>query len=157
MSLPYPSTICNSCGQLYGRAGLRESSTWNPGRCDICHAEAPVTQPRDFGHLKEGWQGHRTNSAIAKIAAMPGLAPEARTLLALAAEAQRTGKMPEIPPATDFPKIDGATYEDDYDDEDARFCFTCQNAGVVNCYCGGDFCVCDNHGEMPCPKCDRWW
>lgn len=33
------------------------------------------------------------------------------------------------------------------------WCSECQNTGWVDCYCGGDFCVCDNHGEEPCPMC----
>ena len=34
------------------------------------------------------------------------------------------------------------------------WCDACQNMGVVNCYCGGDLCVCTNYGEMICPECD---
>lgn len=30
----------------------------------------------------------------------------------------------------------------------------CSGNGFVNCYCGGDQCVCHNHGEMECPGCD---
>lgn len=30
----------------------------------------------------------------------------------------------------------------------------CGGAGVFECYCGGDFCVCHNHGEVECPGCD---
>ena len=30
-------------------------------------------------------------------------------------------------------------------------CPRCDGHQVVNCYCGGDLCVCDNHGEEPCP------
>jgi len=33
------------------------------------------------------------------------------------------------------------------------WCDTCQNTGSVDCYCGGDLCVCENHGEMLCPSC----
>lgn len=40
-------------------------------------------------------------TAISEIANLPDLHPETKTLLALAAEAQRTGKMPEIPEADD--------------------------------------------------------
>ena len=40
-------------------------------------------------------------------------------------------------------------FEDDADD----WCEHCDNMGFVNCYCGGDLCVCRNHGEKPCPKC----
>lgn len=32
-------------------------------------------------------------------------------------------------------------------------CPRCDGHQVVNCYCGGDLCVCDNHGEEPCPFC----
>lgn len=43
--------------------------------------------------------------------------------------------------------------QDDYGDEDEGYCFTCSNTGYVNCYCGGDLCVCSNYGEKPCPAC----
>lgn len=33
------------------------------------------------------------------------------------------------------------------------WCSTCHNTGWVNCYCGGDLCVCENNGEEPCPMC----
>lgn len=46
---------------------------------------------------------------------------------------------------------------DEDDDDERPFCFTCQNTGWINCYCGGDLCVCENNGEFPCPKCDRWF
>lgn len=29
----------------------------------------------------------------------------------------------------------------------------CGGTGMVNCYCGGDQCVCHNHGEIECPGC----
>jgi hypothetical protein len=32
------------------------------------------------------------------------------------------------------------------------YCARCQNAGIVECYCGGDLCVC-GAGEIPCPEC----
>lgn len=34
---------------------------------------------------------------------------------------------------------------------------TCGGSGVLHCYCGGDLCVCHNHGEVQCdgcPDCD---
>lgn len=31
---------------------------------------------------------------------------------------------------------------------------SCCGTGSLNCYCGGDFCVCHNHGETECPGCD---
>lgn len=42
---------------------------------------------------------------------------------------------------------------DDYGDEERGYCDRCSNTGMVNCYCGGDLCVCYNFGEMPCPVC----
>lgn len=46
------------------------------------------------------------HAKIEDLAKLPGLAPETVTLIQMAAEAQRTGKMPEIPRATvpDRPK-----------------------------------------------------
>jgi hypothetical protein len=30
---------------------------------------------------------------------------------------------------------------------------TCGGSGTLHCYCGGDLCVCHNHGEQDCPGC----
>lgn len=52
----YPQWICRSCGVKHGkRKTTGVISTWHMGKCDICKAEREVTEPRDFGHLKEGW------------------------------------------------------------------------------------------------------
>jgi len=32
------------------------------------------------------------------------------------------------------------------------YCAECQNTGYVECYCGGDLCVCGEQ-ELPCPVC----
>lgn len=29
----------------------------------------------------------------------------------------------------------------------------CGGCGTLYCYCGGDICVCHNHGEIECPGC----
>lgn len=34
------------------------------------------------------------------------------------------------------------------------YCHHCNNTGWVNCYCGGDLCVCENQGEEPCFACE---
>jgi len=34
------------------------------------------------------------------------------------------------------------------------YCSECNNTGWLDCYCGGDLCVCENNGEYPCPYCD---
>ena len=43
-------------------------------------------------------------------------------------------------------------YDGAWDIED-EWCETCHGTGIVSCHCGGDLCVCRNHGEMPCPSC----
>lgn len=39
------------------------------------------------------------------------------------------------------------------EDEDEGYCATCNNTGSIDCHCGGDLCICENNGEMPCPDC----
>lgn len=50
----YPTWICNECGENHGNrpAGI---STWHPDFCGMCGEFKSVTEPRDFGHLKDGW------------------------------------------------------------------------------------------------------
>lgn len=55
MTKPYPRWICSTCGAKYGRRRAL-FSTWHTGTCGICGIAASVTEPRDFGHLKDGWQ-----------------------------------------------------------------------------------------------------
>ena len=31
---------------------------------------------------------------------------------------------------------------------------SCMGTGVLDCYCGGDACVCHHHGEVDCPGCE---
>lgn len=31
---------------------------------------------------------------------------------------------------------------------------TCGGSGLLNCHCGGDQCVCHNHGEVECFGCE---
>jgi len=31
---------------------------------------------------------------------------------------------------------------------------SCGGTGMLNCYCGGDICVCHNHGEFECDGCE---
>lgn len=33
------------------------------------------------------------------------------------------------------------------------WCDRCNGLGVVDCRCGGDLCVCSNHGERTCRQC----
>lgn len=38
--------------------------------------------------------------------------------------------------------------------DDEVFDRPCGGSGTLNCYCGGDFCVCHWHGEVECPGCE---
>ena len=51
----YPAAICADCGEKHGRRSCGPA-TWSLGICDICRTTAPLTQPRDFEHLREGWK-----------------------------------------------------------------------------------------------------
>lgn len=51
----YPSWICCYCGQKYGNRSWG-IATWHIGTCDICGEKTAVTEPRDFGNLKSGWE-----------------------------------------------------------------------------------------------------
>ena len=42
-------------------------------------------------------------------------------------------------------------------DDDREYCFECNNLGFIPCQCGGDICVCEDAGGMPCPFCERGW
>lgn len=46
--------------------------------------------------------------------------------------------------------------DDQIEGDDAHgdeYCEHCHNTGEVDCYCGGDLCVCENNGTYPCPHC----
>jgi hypothetical protein len=51
---PYPAWICRPCGRKHGRGWPKDHvATFHVGTCGICGIAAPVTEPRDFGHLKK--------------------------------------------------------------------------------------------------------
>jgi hypothetical protein len=54
---PYPEWICSPCGRKHGRreAGI---ASWHEGVCGLCQAKTSVTEPRDFGHLKDYEAAH---------------------------------------------------------------------------------------------------
>ena len=55
---PYPDWICDECGRLHGKRpeGNPHGATYHIGECGICGTGGvEVTEPRDFGFLKEGW------------------------------------------------------------------------------------------------------
>lgn len=55
----YPAWVCEPCGSKYGHRTPTEA-TYHAGRCDVCGNSATVTEPRDYGHLKPGWENERT-------------------------------------------------------------------------------------------------
>lgn len=55
--MTYPAWICRDCGQRYGRRACGVA-TFHEDPCDICGYVTMVTEPRDYGHLKDGWQKH---------------------------------------------------------------------------------------------------
>lgn len=52
----YPHWLCRDCGTRHGQHPPR-ITTWHPGQCGLCkRRDVPVTEPRDFGHLRPGWE-----------------------------------------------------------------------------------------------------
>lgn len=51
----YPAWICSDCGRKHGRreCGI---ATWHEDKCGVCGHTGLVTEPRDYGHLKDGWE-----------------------------------------------------------------------------------------------------
>ena len=52
----YPGFICATCGEKHGRHGIGpRGATWHRDRCDICRNLDWITEPRDYGHLRDTW------------------------------------------------------------------------------------------------------
>lgn len=54
----YPDWICIDCGLAHGRRNPH-IATWHRDRCDVCGTWTEVTEPRDFGRLKDTWKDGR--------------------------------------------------------------------------------------------------
>jgi len=55
-----PEWVCADCGVRYGkRIGTDRRSTWHVETCGVCGNETMVTEPRDFGNLREEWRKHK--------------------------------------------------------------------------------------------------
>jgi ribosomal protein L37AE/L43A len=57
-SRSYPDWICAECGRKHGKRpdGNPYGATWHIDTCGVCDTSGiEVTECRDFGHLKEGW------------------------------------------------------------------------------------------------------
>jgi hypothetical protein len=55
MRKDYPAWICAPCGLKYGNKPVG-TACWHIDVCGVCGNTAPVTEPRDYGHLKAGWE-----------------------------------------------------------------------------------------------------
>lgn len=49
--------VCVDCGERYGRRAVG-MATFHIDECGVCGQQKAVTQPRDYGYLKTGWQTH---------------------------------------------------------------------------------------------------
>lgn len=59
----YPQWVCSLCGTMYGRRiPSGHVATWHEDTCGVCGNLASVTEPRDFGHLMDGWQKHKATN-----------------------------------------------------------------------------------------------
>ena len=50
-----PAWVCSECGNKYRAGEWFICSTWHIGECGVCGGKLPVTEPRDCGYLREGW------------------------------------------------------------------------------------------------------
>lgn len=51
----YPAWVCDGCGEKWGRR-IPTACTMHMGHCGICQNFLTVTEPRDYGHLRPGWE-----------------------------------------------------------------------------------------------------
>ena len=54
----YPAWVCLDCGTKHGRIKVG-IATWHVDECGVCRNQTLVTEPRDFGHLKDSWKGEK--------------------------------------------------------------------------------------------------
>jgi len=58
-----PNWVCHDCGQLWGRwyedgeyfGPQPHYATYHTSKCNVCHQEKSVTEARDYGFLRRGW------------------------------------------------------------------------------------------------------
>lgn len=51
----YPIWICRECGDKYGQRPVGIAS-WHVNNCGVCGKRSWVTEPRDYGHLRDEWR-----------------------------------------------------------------------------------------------------
>lgn len=59
-----PDWICWECGERWRAGEWFGVCTWHHGVCDVCGRFAIVTEPRDCGYLRNGWQGKQEAEAV---------------------------------------------------------------------------------------------
>jgi len=54
----YPDWVCDECGREHGKRpkGNPYGATYHYGICDLCGHNTDVTEPRDWGHLRDSWK-----------------------------------------------------------------------------------------------------
>lgn len=57
-----PEWVCYECGERWRRGEWFSTSTWHDGVCGVCLKEKPVTEPRDCGYLRSGWERQKPSS-----------------------------------------------------------------------------------------------
>lgn len=63
VSAQQPEWVCDDCGQKWGRwydngsyfGPPKHCATYHVNRCEVCGQEKPVTEARDYGFLRKGW------------------------------------------------------------------------------------------------------
>jgi len=71
----YPEWICGPCGRKHGKR-TPLMATWHFGTCGVCAKKAtPVTEPRDYGHLKDGWAAYQNHADAGRFIVKTGVAP----------------------------------------------------------------------------------
>ncbi len=51
-----PNWVCGPCGLKWGNGWPKgHLGTWHDGKCGVCGKEDSVTEPRDFGYLRDFW------------------------------------------------------------------------------------------------------
>lgn len=59
-----PDWVCDECGQKWGRwwdgpiytGPSTHYATYHSGLCGVCNEEKTVTEARDYGYLRQGWE-----------------------------------------------------------------------------------------------------
>ncbi|MDR0274103.1 MAG: hypothetical protein LBI48_01945 [Burkholderiaceae bacterium] len=55
----YPAWVCADCGRKYGHR-VPDVATWHEDTCGVCGKQTAVSEPRDFGHLRDDWVNERS-------------------------------------------------------------------------------------------------